>query len=38
VNASAQFNAAGAQINPQFGQVTSTRAPRVIQFSGNLKF
>jgi hypothetical protein len=38
VNAAAQFDAAGAQINPQFGQVNSTRAPRVIQFSGNLKF
>jgi hypothetical protein len=38
VNASAQFNAAGAQINPQFGQITSTRAPRVIQLAANLRF
>ena len=38
VNTAAQFNAAGAQINPQFGQVTSTRAPRVIQLGANLRF
>jgi hypothetical protein len=38
VNNTAQFNAAGAQINPQLGQVTSTRAPRVIQLGANLRF
>jgi hypothetical protein len=38
VNTSAQFNATGAQINPQFGQISSTRAPRVIQLAANLRF
>ena len=36
VNTTAQFNPAGAQVNGQFGQVTSTRLPRVMQ--GSLRF
>jgi hypothetical protein len=36
VNTSAQFNPAGQQVNAQFGQVTSTRLPRVMQ--GTLRF
>jgi hypothetical protein len=34
----ARFNPAGAQINGQFGMVTSTRAPRIIQASLSLRF
>ena len=36
VDATARFDPAGNQVNPTFGQVTSTRAPRVMQVS--LKF
>jgi hypothetical protein len=36
INTSAQFNPAGQQVNAQFGQVTSTRLPRVMQ--GTLRF
>jgi hypothetical protein len=38
VNTAAQFNATGAQINSQFGQIASTRAPRVLQLGANLRF
>ncbi len=33
VDTAARFDAAGNQVNGQFGQVTSTRLPRTIQFS-----
>ena len=36
VNTAAQFNPQGQQVNAQFGQVTSTRLPRVMQ--GTLRF
>jgi hypothetical protein len=36
LNATARFDPAGNQTNTQFGQVTSTRAPRVMQ--GSLRF
>jgi hypothetical protein len=36
VNSTAQFNPQGQQVNAQFGQVTSTRLPRVMQ--GTLRF
>jgi hypothetical protein len=36
INTAAQFNPAGQQVNAQFGQVTSTRLPRVMQ--GTLRF
>jgi hypothetical protein len=36
VNTTARFDAAGNQVNGQFGQVTSTRSPRVMQ--GSLRF
>jgi hypothetical protein len=38
VNAAAQFNASGSQINSQFGHVTSDRGGRVIQFSLRVGF
>jgi Carboxypeptidase regulatory-like domain/TonB-dependent Receptor Plug Domain len=38
VNGSASFNAAGQQVNGLFGQVTATRAPRVIQLSARFSF
>jgi hypothetical protein len=38
VNTTAQFNAAGQQINTQFGQVTSARDPRIQQMSLRLTF
>jgi len=38
VNANATFNAAGQLANPLFGQVTATRAPRVIQLSARITF
>ena len=33
VNTSASFNPGGQQVNAMFGQVTSTRTPRVMQVS-----
>lgn len=36
VNASATFNAAGVQTNPNFGRITSARNPRIMQ--GSLRF
>jgi hypothetical protein len=36
INTAAQFTPAGQQVNAQFGQVTSTRLPRVMQ--GTLRF
>jgi hypothetical protein len=38
VNTNAVFNQAGEQVNGEFGQVTGTRAPRVIQLSLRLEF
>jgi len=38
VNAAARFDASGAQTNAQFGQIISTRPPRVIQLSANFRF
>jgi hypothetical protein len=38
VNTSASFNPAGQQVNALFGQVTSTRPPRVLQMSLRLNF
>jgi hypothetical protein len=38
VNTAAIFNAQGAQINPQFGQVTAASQPRVIQLSLRFNF
>ena len=38
VDGTARFDPAGQQVNGQFGQVTITRAPRVIQLSLELKF
>jgi hypothetical protein len=38
VNTAARFDATGAQTNGQLGQVTSTRAPRVLQLSADLTF
>ena len=38
VNNSAVFNQAGEQVNGEFGQITGTRAPRVIQLSLRLEF
>ena len=38
VDTGARFDAAGKQVNTQFGQITATRAPRVMQFSLSFKF
>ena len=42
IDRNAQFNAAGGQVNPNFGTVVGisspTRAPRVIQLSVRLNF
>jgi hypothetical protein len=38
VNAMAQFNAAGAQVNTQFGQYTAAQNPRIIQLAARLQF
>ncbi len=38
VNASAQFNPAGAQTNAQFGQYTAAQNPRIIQLAVRLQF
>jgi len=38
VNATAQFNAAGAQVNTQFGQYTAAQNPRIIQLAARLHF
>jgi hypothetical protein len=38
VNTSASFNPAGQQVNALFGQVTSTRPPRVLQMSLRVNF
>ena len=38
VNTAARFDTAGRQTNAQFGQVTSTRSPRVIQFALTFRF
>jgi hypothetical protein len=38
VNTSARFDTAGKQTNTQFGQVTATRSPRVIQLALTFRF
>ena len=38
VNATAQFNPAGAQVNTQFGQYTAAQNPRIIQLAARLQF
>lgn len=38
VNTTARFDAAGNQVNTQFGQVTSTRQPRIMQLSLSIRF
>ena len=38
VNTAARFDTAGQQVNPQFGQITSTRTPRIMQASINVRF
>ena len=38
VDGTARFDPSGQQVNGQFGQVTITRAPRVIQLSLQLQF
>ena len=38
VNATAQFNPAGAQVNTQFGQYTAAQNPRIIQLAARLLF
>jgi len=38
VNTTARFDTTGKQTNLQFGQVTATRSPRVIQFALTLRF
>jgi hypothetical protein len=38
VNTSASFNPAGQQVNSLFGQVTSTRPPRVFPLSLRVNF
>jgi hypothetical protein len=38
VDNNAVFDPTGKQINGEFGQVTVTRAPRVIQFALRLEF
>jgi hypothetical protein len=36
VDTTARFNAAGAQVNPTFGQINASRSPRIMQ--GSLRF
>ena len=38
LNQTAQFNAAGAQTNAQFGQYTAARNPRIMQWALRLRF
>jgi hypothetical protein len=38
VDTTARFDATGAQVNPTFGQVTSTRSPRIMQGSVRFSF
>jgi hypothetical protein len=38
VNTAARFDAAGNQVNTQFGQITATRAPRIMQASVRIQF
>jgi hypothetical protein len=38
VNSSARFDAAGQQVNGEFGQVVATRSPRVVQFGLRFSF
>jgi hypothetical protein len=38
VNTAARFDTTGKQTNTQFGQVTATRSPRVIQLALSLRF
>ena len=38
VDGTARFDPAGQQVNGQFGQVTITRAPRVVQLSLQFQF
>ena len=38
LNQAAQFNAAGAQTNAQFGQYTTARNPRIMQWALRLRF
>jgi hypothetical protein len=36
VDTTARFSAAGAQVNPTFGQINTSRSPRIMQ--GSLRF
>jgi len=38
VNVAPQWDQSGVQVNPAFGQVTSTRDPRIVQLAVRLKF
>lgn len=38
LNTTARFDAAGNQVNTQFGQVTATRQPRIMQLSLSIRF
>jgi hypothetical protein len=38
INTTAQFNAAGAQLNTQFGQYTAAQNPRIIQLAVRVQF
>ena len=38
LNQTAQFNAAGAQTNAQFGQYTAAQNPRIMQWALRLRF
>jgi Carboxypeptidase regulatory-like domain len=38
VDTTARFDSSGNQVNTQFGQVTSTRAPRIMQWSVRVQF
>ncbi len=38
VNTTPKFDAAGNQVNKQFGQVTAARDPRIMQFALRLRF
>ena len=38
VNTTAQFDARGALVNQQFGQITSARDPRIQQMSLRIRF
>src|SRR4029077_18553359 len=38
LDTTARFDTTGAQVNPTFGQVTSSRSPRVVQASLRLRF